>query len=278
MSKFNEVKAAALKRLEDKKANLDIQLAILELVPESLVDRVEVMASQLYGSIAGIYLDHNFFDYAGTDKQPTYADIRELAKAFPPVRIVKVCDGCKSFRPAETLQTTYTEEQLDKVDTEDVAPYIVCVEQEPTQWRHQTMTIQWYSKTPKGLVRLQVKLPLSYRLGTLTVEYGKNNQYRHVKKCEFAPNWNTIGQLGDCEQGYKTQLQPPKRYKTQLQGAIRWASGGPEYANKFTLYWVDYYEDANASTITDLITALEPTQDELREQGARQREQHVDIS
>lgn len=168
---------------------------------------------ELYGSQGGIHFKFNEFRLS-TDqgKDPDGDLLAILLRTFPPVPVVKVSDGCVSFRP--DLGVSYSTEQRP---ADEYECYGVTVRVETLHTP--SARIDWYARLPitaEGeLWRIEVAIPYHWTdFGPLTL------RARHDRRTGRVLEW------------IECTLQP--KWDAQR---ITWAATGIEYAKTFTLFW-----------------------------------------
>lgn len=164
--------------------------------------------SKLYGRVGSIHVHGTEYEGLRHDKQPDAALLVALLVKYPPVPFIRVKDGCTSFRPDTIENNQALREGADTYDC-----YGVHVDIETFQ--HQVADFTWCSAVAGELWEFEVRFPLYQTdLGVLNMRaiyYGGHGPVRCWEVCEFRPN-----------------------HGAQI---IKWGSGGPEYPNRFTLYW-----------------------------------------
>lgn len=193
----------------EKRAQLIRQHAVLDQLQPIIDGYHAPMAHfhKLYGSVGSIHL--HGCDYAAIreGKQPDRALLVALLAAYPPLDVLRVKDGCTSFRPARHYEeNTVREEGLYEC-------YGVTVKIEVFQGPH--AEFKWYADLNGETWQFSVKFPLHKtdlgRLDAVAKRYDGHGPVSSWERCEF--------------------------YAKHDAQKIRWASGGREYPNSFTLYW-----------------------------------------
>lgn len=145
-------------------------------------------------------------------KTPDASLLKDLMIKFPWVPVLKVKDGgCTSFHP---------ESEIGKrlaflADCYECGPVTIGV----CDIEHGAKAVfRWFSEVNGDLYKFEVKFPLhKTRIGVLDAKAkhygGEGGPISSWEKCEFIPDQTLNAQK------------------------IRWASGGPQYANSFTLFW-----------------------------------------
>jgi hypothetical protein len=95
---------------------------------------------------------------------------------------------------------------------------------------------EWVTETPAGLVEINVKQPLhSVRdLVSVKVETKVSHGDKYVSRCDLTYNREKLYTV------FGNDGEP----MAELAQYVKWSSGGPQYPNKFTLYWIPLTEDA----------------------------------
>lgn len=148
--------------------------------------------------------------------------LRRLLDQFPPMPMVKVKDGCSSFKPLvrwEREQRKRAEQGKGEQQTYDCAGVRLHVD----VFQDQTVSFIWYSRAGAGeegeILRLEVKVPwYKLALGKLDMRA----RYYGGHKGEKVSSWEV------CE------LYVDHKWGAQV---VKWASGGPEYPNSWEVYW-----------------------------------------
>lgn len=224
MSRVEEARARAAEEL----ARAEVEDAVLAALPLQ-GRRWLVHGHGLYGTVAGARLeaDERYYpDPSQRPPAPTLDDVLAVAAALPPVPAVVVRDGCLSFRPAAAPLGA----REARATVEPVAP---------AQWHAVArlrdgateVEVAWCAQAPAGLLRVSVALVHARDLlGQVEVQWRNLPGERVVRACRYAAPAGI----------------------TQLPGyeLVRWASGGPQYANRFTCYWRD-----PAVTAADVVAA-----------------------
>jgi len=150
-------------------------------------------------------------------KSPDLEFVARLMDEFPPLPLVMVKDGCTSVRPAAAAP-----EDSERVSLTPIAPFTIRIDTSEL-----AASFEWTAAVGGFVAEFKVSLPLPAKLGRLDVRV-KEDRYggRKVERCEFEPT---------------------------VAGArrIRWATGGPQYTNDFTVYW-----EAPAYTFAELVESL----------------------
>ncbi len=175
--------------------------------------------SKHYGRVGSIAIHGTDYAPLRDGKEPDAALLRALLDAYPPVPMLLIKDGCTSFRPQQTHGARTGE------SVEEVYP-ILCRLDEVD--RGGWVKIEWTSRLNGDLWEFSVGFPLGKtNLGRLAlksrVRSGEITSWEH---CEFTPS------CGNARR-------------------IRWASGGRQYPNTFTVYWPKPYEPDIAAFIKE---------------------------
>ena len=233
-----DLEAKHAKEREELKRKLEIRA---ELYDVGVPWRIHVY--QLYGAVAGVQIAYPWFDYSAKEPKPTLDTVRLAALHHPPVGMVRVKDGCMSFRSKEHVDAL-PEDKKERWEEElDVAPFLVEVD----AFQHHSASFEWYTKLKNGaLVRVEIELPLMRELGQYDIKRRGPDyiEARPIESCRFFPDAARL-----------TTLFHGPEPVAQLEAPIRWASGSPTTPNKFTLYWLALREDMTP-TVGALVEAL----------------------
>lgn len=169
---------------------------------------VSLHVGKLYGSLGQVTCEQP--RYSSIDKlpAPTVADVEALLAFFVPMEMNYRKGACTSFRPILYHDKDHRETDTVKL----VAPILIRLK--PGEFAE--LSIEWYGEHDKELWRVKVELPYSLvyqsKLGRLDLRYTSTafGRERQVERCEFSP------------------IEPFTR--------VRWANGGRQYANEFTVY------------------------------------------
>lgn len=175
-----------------------------------------VHAHKLYGSVASVSYTIE-----------TIADLPAIVDALPAESITLVRDGSVSFRPAsyvdalpETAKARWTEETT-------ASPIMLRIE----ALHGPKLSVEWYTTIAGvGLVSVKVECGAYLPAGVATYRAERKEfrgGYRYAD-ARLTPA-NDLHSIHTADGAAVAQLESP----------IRWASGGPEYPQSFTLYFVD---------------------------------------
>lgn len=196
------------RRAEEKKAAIQAKYKVLEALGTigQGYKQPFIHVGKLYGTTGSIAFQHDWFAYGKPEtKQPDAELLRAMLAAFPPVGKTMYRDGCLSFRPSSVITPEMEEKSTDCLD---ICPLTVDLE----LYQHQTASFEWFAEIAGELWRFAVEFPLyNTDLGTLDLRWKKQMGETVVDRCQFLPNHGG---------------QP-----------VRFASGGPQYPNKFTIWW-----------------------------------------
>lgn len=179
---------------------------------------------KFYGSRGSLHFKAETYDsLRKKEEKPPDADLlRALLASYPPQPLVRVKDGCTSFRP--DLGVSFNT-RTDGLTVDEYECYGVSVHVETFQDR--TARIQWYTDLDGELWRMEFSVPWYLTdFGTLDMKphyYGGNGPIANWERCELSP-----------------------KHDAQR---IKWASGAAQYPNSFTLYW-----DRNSGSKLDFAT------------------------
>jgi hypothetical protein len=197
-------------------------------------DEPKINHFPLYGSVGSIGFDVPFSSYTAKGKAPDRALLAALLATFAPVSRVQVRDGCLSNRPAfsvlpgETQAREKTRRDYDataddwKGELLDICPVTVDIDDIEHGGK---ASFQWFAYLPGGLYRFDVEFSL------YGVELGRLETRRRY---------------ADSAHNYPVGWEVCQFYPTCGAQCIRWAAGGTEYPNHFTLWW-----DVDSGKATD---------------------------
>ena len=195
------------RRAQEKKAAIETKyrvLAALGAIGQGYKQPF-IHVGELYGTKGCIKFQYDWFAYRDEFKQPDQELLRTLLGTFPPQGKTMYRAGCLSFRPAKTITHELEEKATDCLD---ICPITVDLE----LYQHQTASFEWFAEIAGELWRLEVEFSLyATDLGKLDIRWKRKLGETVVDYCQFMPKHG--GQ------------------------AVRFASGGPQYPNKFTLWW-----------------------------------------
>lgn len=233
-----DLEAKHAKEREELKRKLDIRA---ELYDVGVPWRIHVY--QLYGAVAGVQIAYPWFDYSAKEPKPTLDTVRLAALHHPPEPMVRVKDGCLSFRSKAHVDAL-PEDKKERWEEElDVAPFKVDLD----AFQRHSATFEWFTRLKSGtLVRMEIELPLMRELGHYSIrhrgpEYIEN---RPIESCTFTPDAARL-----------TTLFHGPEPVAQLESPIRWGTGSNTTPNKFTLYWTVLRDDMTP-TVGALVEAL----------------------
>lgn len=196
----------------------------------------------LYGRDASVSFKYDFFAYGKDVKQPDLSLLEQLAKDLPAVPLVKVYNGCTSFRTKAHVEAL-PETDKERWESEtDIAPFTVKV----SAFQQQTVEISWITQLAGFMVEVEVTLPLPASVGRFDIAISKHMGGKRIARCDFS--------LGE-------SLRELRRQTADMDEAIagaervKWASGSPETPNDFTFYWTPYRDDVPPA-VSDLVSAL----------------------
>lgn len=180
-------------------------IAALGQLPEGYKSP-RIYVYSLYGTRGSVKFEHDWFALSWEKfKQPDSELLRTLLVSFPPTGKTMYRDGSLSFRPASVITPEMEEKSKECLD---VCPVTVDLE----LYQHQTASFEWFAELAGELWRMEVEFPLyGSDLGQLDLRWKRTLGETVVDHCQFMPKHGAM--------------------------AIRWASGGSQYPNKFTLWW-----------------------------------------
>lgn len=222
MTRIEEIKARHAKEL----AKAEAEDRILAKVPAG----AKVFVSELYGRVARVSFGDEFREPA------TWAQAVELIGMLPPVSKTMVKDGCLSFRPRSVVEAM-PESAKERWESEsDVSPVLFHIE----ALHGPTLELEWTAALPEiGLVQVHV------HLGHVPSGIGRYQANRVEFKGGFRyerARFNAAAELHTVHAENGESL-------AQLESPICWASGGPEYPNRMTIYFCDLGADADPAMV-----------------------------
>lgn len=158
---------------------------------------------KLYGAMGSVHFGYCRYASISEGKNPDRELFRRLLAAFPPaLPLVRVKDGCTSFRP--DLPENNVKGQLY-----DCGPVKIDIK----VFQGPDASFEWHANINGELWRIEIEFPLHQcTLGSL------NARARYVG--EIVTSWDVCEFRADAP--------------AQVQ---KWASGGKEYPNHFTLFY-----------------------------------------
>lgn len=218
--------------------------AVLDALPDYAREyNPRVFFHSLYGREATIYFEHDFYSYGKKDvKQPDLALLERLANDLPAVPLVRVKDGCMSFRTAAHVDAM-PEDKKERWEEEiGVAPFLLKL----SAFQHSTAEIEWVTVIAGLPVEISFKVPLTPNIGAVSVRYVEFRGGRRVNKCE-ASITESLRELRRTTADLDENIAGSDR--------IKWASGSQDVPNDFTYFWIAYREDV-PPTVADLVNAI----------------------
>lgn len=192
---------------EKSLAKAELEDALSVFAPKA--DRIFV--SPLYGSVAWI-------TYGDQYKQAcSWDEAREIASQNPAMGAMLVRDGSTSIRPANR--------DWDGRECTRIAPVWLEVE----TYQSAKLKLHWYSETPKGIVRIDL-------------EMGELSRHPHIAthdlRMRVRPG-TTVVESQRLSVGSEMHAirDENERVIVQVESPIKWASGGPQYPSRYTLYF-----------------------------------------
>lgn len=232
-TEIEELKAKHAREL----AELELKLEIRAALPDVGMPW-QVHVSELYGTVASVSIEYDFYGIRKGEPQPTLETVRAIGLALPGVPLVKVRDGCLSFKAMPYVEALPEAKKERWQEELEVCPFTVKL----SAFQQHTAEFDWVAKVAERLVRVRVKIPTPRELARLEVQYSNYMGGRRVRDCRvlIGDKSHVIYRDGNSLAG--------------LESPIRWASGGPETPNDFTLYYVNY--GGESATVADLVNTL----------------------
>lgn len=187
--------------------------AITAVIPAG--GRVHV--HELYGTVASV----RYGDPYTTDNRVTWAGAMAIVDALPPVECRLIKDGCTSFRTAAYVDGLPEEKKARWEEENAASPIQLNIDKG-------LLEIEYVGATSAGLVRVSI------HMGYLPQGIGKAEAKR--VKCHGGFRYEPTRFVA--ADGLHTVMFHGEPI-AQLEGPIRWASGGPEYPNRLTCYFCD---------------------------------------
>ena len=199
----NETIAKIRARAAEDEAKVLKNETLLGLMPEWALEynHNSPFWHQLYGHEVSIRWSANLYYSLAGGIAPDLEFAQRLMAEYPPLPMVLVEDGCKSFRQA-------TVAERGKITP--ISPFFVRIDLNDAR----RALITWESMIGEFCAQLSVAVPIPQWFGYANVEYKTWREFRKVERCDFTAN---------------------------VPGArvIKWARGSNEYCNDFTVYWLD---------------------------------------
>lgn len=198
-----ELAALEAKVIKDREDVL-AKYRILELLGSGVAGYASpfIHRFKLYNVPGSLHFSIQKYASIAEGKSPDRELLSYLLEKFPPLPLVMVDDGCKSFRSASGQWPGKVLE---------VCPMTVRLEVFQGPDAH----FEWLGEVGGEVNKFQVEFPLwSTDLGSLELRYnhyGRGEEIASVERCEFTP-----------------------KHGAQR---IRWASGDRKTPNSFTLWW-----------------------------------------
>lgn len=192
---------------EKNLAKAELEDALRVFAPKA--DRIFV--SPLYDSVAWI-------TYGDQYKQAcSWDDAKEIATRNPAMGAMLVRDSATSIRPASR--------EWGGRECAHIAPVWLEVE----TYQGAKLVLHWYSETPKGIVRIDLEmgdLALYPQIAVhdLTMLVRPGSTIVDSQRLSIGTEMHAI-------------RSEDERVIAQVESPIRWASGGPEYPSRYTMYF-----------------------------------------
>jgi hypothetical protein len=228
-------------KAEQIKADYDRKLAESEAedkIASIIPDGGRIHVHSLYGTVASVKYGDTF-----GGKPCTWDDAKRLVRALPPVGLTMVRDGCLSFRTTEHVESLPEGRKARWNEEVPCSPVLAHIE----GFQGPTLSLEWNARVEGiGVVRVTVVMGPMWNhrgIGTYSakrVEFQGGFRYERAK---FTPA-NDLHSIHAAEEnGAAVQLESP----------IVWASGGQEYPNRISLYFVDLGADLDAANVGRVI-------------------------
>ncbi len=183
---------------------------------------VHVAGQALYGTTASV-------KYEGI----TLAEAAELVAALPAVSLTLVKDSCTSIRPTSYVESLPEEKKAHWKEEAPISSLYVEIE----GFQGPTMSLHWVANIAGvGLVRLET-----------VIGYPTIGQYRAQRR-EYVGGYSYDNATFTPAADLHTVMNDGEAV-AQLESPIRWASGGPSYPQRFTLYFVDLGVDMDPAFV-----------------------------
>src|SRR5262245_768504 len=154
MKTLEERLAETKQKYEKEQAETIKRYEVMKQVMHYLEGYYEPMVYfyKLYGRIGSIHVHGCEYESIRKGKNPNADLLRLLLEKFPPVRMMKVKDGCTSFRP----DTDENNEQLrEGADVYECHSVIVKVE----TFQHRVADFEWTAEIDGDLYAFSVRFP-----------------------------------------------------------------------------------------------------------------------
>lgn len=203
-----------------------------------LKPHVHVHDKPLFGDVAWI----TFGDRYGTLVMDM-ARAKEIATAITPIESVLVRKGSVSFEP-KTYFEAHNKEHVESVS--DVAPVWLQIEHDRES---PTVAFQWYGKIENEIVRA-------------TVFLGRLGMWRDIASVDVTwknlPGKRVVSRQSISLGSEMHALHGPNGdVITMAESPIRWASGGAQYPNPYTIYYASLAPEMPASTLGfEMVSAI----------------------
>lgn len=210
---------------EKKLKEAEREDALREVAPDA--NRIFVLGKPLYDAIAWVTFGSDDFG-----KSPcSWSDAVSICERHKPIPAKLVNEGSLSIRPSSCADGSRIRSKVH------IAPVWFEVETNAST----TIELHWFADTPKGIVRIGVKL-------------GSLHQYSQIAshwiEWIMAPGERLVREqrllLGDELHAIWDDDGKPV---AQVEKFIKWASGGPQYPSRYTVYFAHLSEETDEAEV-----------------------------
>jgi hypothetical protein len=175
----------------------------------------QVHVHKLYGVSADIDIGDPYRRNGETCR--TMEQVALLLNRFPPIPVYMIWDGCLAMRP----ETDVSDEEAMDENATQIWGVLLQVEA-GTNSGGAKQIAQWFTRVGDLIVEISAALrhdcyPVQLDLDTRTDQ--RTGKILEVRETRLTKNPQFSGNFW-------------------IDQRVKWATGGPEYANRFTLYWL----------------------------------------
>lgn len=250
MATYSERVAELEKRHAEARESLDREMALLKLVPDSMLAELEVMAHphKLWDRAGSLHFKYQQYESIRKGRQPEMRDALALSQLYLPVEMALYRDGCVSFRTLEDARRELEKAQSRMADGHEtsatytpIAAFVVSYELASYSLR---VTLSFIGSTPVGPVEFKFEFPVygdvAKALGSPSIRWSSvDYDRRRVESKEFSPSAGCrVIEDARCE-----YLRRPNSADGKEPGALE-------------VYWCSYNGEPSRMTLADLMRAM----------------------
>ncbi len=251
MTAQDRIDALERKHIEDR-AKLDMEIAMLRLVPADLQDRDHMAhPSKLWDRIGSLHFRYNRYESIRKGPSPTMADVLRLAEVFPPVDLAVYRDGSVSMRTLEDANRAKEAQDARHVDGESdatvtpIAPFWVVFEAASYSG---TMAVHFIGRSELGLIEVKVAFPV---YGPEARAIGYVDIKRHGNRDTHMEQFNTITSATMVVTPAANVLRDAKAQTLNFSLSDDRREPGPRY-----VYWDSCNGEPSTATLADLAEVI----------------------